>query len=123
MVKSHPKPELKLFKENKELKVGDRFSIEKDENNLHGYSIHFKKIESSDIGNYKLVANNKCGSSNVQASLAVSGAPVINRKTNSEITAAEKKPVKFEFDVTGLPQPEIEWFVLLFLNVYKEIFY
>jgi hypothetical protein len=114
MLKSHPKPEFKLFKENKEIKAGDRFSIEKYENNLYSYSIHFKKIESSDIGNYKLVASNKCGSSNAQASLAVSGAPVINRKTNSEITAAEKKSIKFEFDVTGLPQPEIEWFVLFY---------
>jgi hypothetical protein len=40
----------------------------------------------------------------------VSGAPVITKKPNPEIFTPEKKAVKVEFEVNGLPQPEIQWF-------------
>ena len=107
-LKARPPSEFKLFKDNKEIKLSDRINITNAGENK--FAIMFKKIEASDLGVYKVTATNKCGNASSQATLSVLGAPVIVRKPNPEVSVAEKKAIKVEFEVTGLPLPEIEWF-------------
>ena len=107
-LRSHPKAEIKIFKDNKEIKQNDKFSISKSDNYL--FEIIFKKLEASDQGLYKLVASNKGGSDECQAQLTVSGVPKFVKKPNSELSVAEKKQFKTEFECTGLPIPEVQWF-------------
>ncbi len=101
---------MKLFKDNKEVKLGDRITIEKDETVPNRYYIVIKKIDGNDIGVYKVVASNKCGTASSQNNMNVSGAPTIVRKSSVEIVVAEKKPAKAEFEVNGVPAPEVQWF-------------
>lgn len=107
-LKSRPNAELKISKDNKEFKLNDRINIVN--NGENNYSIVFKKVEAADIGTYKLVATNKCGTNSTQSTLSVSGGPTIIRKPNAEVVVAEKKAIKLEFEVGGIPLPDVEWY-------------
>ncbi len=102
--------EFKILKDNKEFKLNDRVLIEKTSLSETSYSLLFRNIEPSDIGQYSLTASNKCGKDTTQAKISVSGPAVIIRKPNNELTVAEKKSIKAEFEVNGIPMPEVEWF-------------
>ena len=79
------------------------------------YNLIFKKLLASDIGTYKIVATNKCGTANIQSNLNVLGAPVITKKPKDEILTPEKKSIKIEFEVNGLPIPDVQWYNILIL--------
>ena len=53
---------------------------------------------------------NKVGSTVTQSTLSVTGAPTIIRRPNSEVFVAEKKTIKIEYEVFGIPVPEVKWF-------------
>ena len=106
-VKARPEAEIKLFKDNKEIKLGDRVVVNKTTE--FGQVIIFKQVVSSDIGKYKLVAVNKCGSASSEASLTVAGAPYFTKKPDSQVSFPEKKVAKVEFEVSGIPMPEVLW--------------
>lgn len=108
-LRSYPKAELKIFKDNKEIKPSDKLSIQKTDKD-HLFEVIFKKVEAADQGLYKIVASNKGGSDESQAQFTVSGVPKFTKKPNSELSVAEKKQIKTEFECTGLPLPEIQWF-------------
>lgn len=107
-LRSHPKADIKIYKDNKEIKQNDKLTISKSDN--YSFEIVFKKIEATDQGLYKLVANNKGGSDDCQAQLTVSGVPKFTKKPNADLSVAEKKQFKTEFECTGLPIPEVQWF-------------
>lgn len=108
-MRSLPLAETKIYKDNKEIKQNDHISIEKSPDSENKYLIKIKNVESTDAGVYKLVASNKHGSSNCQSDLSVSGAPFFIRKPNSVLSVPEKKLIKAEFEVGGIPAPEISW--------------
>lgn len=108
-MRSLPQSDFKLFKDNKEIKFNDRIKIEKDADSEIKFSLKFFNIESSDVGVYKIVATNKHGSAFSQSELAVTGAPYFIRKPNPVLSVPEKKPIKAEFEVGGIPVPEIYW--------------
>ncbi len=108
-IKARPSADFKLSKDNKEVKIGDRITIEKSDSSEYGYSIHFKKIEPCDIGKYKLIASNKFGIVNCEAVLSVAGSPAFIRRPEPEVALPEKKPAKIEFEVAGMPIPEVFW--------------
>lgn len=61
------------------------------------------------MGVYKLTASNKCGNSSSQATLTVIGAPYFIRKPNPVLSVAEKKSIKIEAEINGIPLPEVKW--------------
>lgn len=110
-LKSKPVSTFKLFKDNREIKLADRFLIEKTDKSEFSYALNVKLVEAADAGSYKIVATNKCGSTNsTEAALSVTGSACIIRKPNAHVFIAEKKPIKIEFEVAGVPLPEVEWF-------------
>jgi hypothetical protein len=112
---ARPTADFKLYKDNKEIKLNDSINITRTEVSEFSYIIKFKKSDANDIGTYKLDAKNKCGTASCSSTLNVSGGPVIVRKPNSELQVAEKKSLKAEFEVNGLPLPEVEWLVIRFI--------
>lgn len=59
---------------------------------------------------YKIIATNKCGSATSnEATLNVTGAACIIRKPNAEVYVSEKKSIKIDFEVAGIPLPEVKW--------------
>lgn len=114
---------MKLFKDNKEIKFTDRVAIKKADNSETKFAISFTNIEASDNGVYKLVASNKHGSVTSQADLVVTGSPFFVRKPNSTLSVPEKKPLKAEFEIGGIPVPEVSWYssFLFFIHSSQEI--
>lgn len=110
-LRSKPLSVFKIFKDNKELKTSDKITVEKLDSSETSYSLTFKNVEASDVGTYKLVATNKCGTATSdEASLSVTGAACIVKKPNPQVYVAEKKGVKIDFEVAGIPLPEVQWF-------------
>jgi len=110
-LRSLPQADFKLFKDNKEIKLNEHINIEKASDTETKFSLKLKNIESTDIGSYKIVATNKHGSAFTQADLTVTGAPFFLRKPNPILSVPEKKPIKAEFEVGGIPIPEITWYI------------
>lgn len=108
-LKSKPQADIKIFKDNKEIKLNDRINIKKIVESDNNYVLEFKNVEPSDAGIYKLLASNKIGSANSQSELTVTGAPFFVRKPNSVLSVPEKKSLKAEYEVNGIPVPEISW--------------
>jgi hypothetical protein len=122
-LKSNPPAQLKLYKDNKDVMLNDRINLTKIESSEFDYDLVIKNIEANDIGLYKVIATNKIGNSNTIATLSVSGAPVFIRKPNQEVSAIEKKTVKVEYEITGIPQPDIQWLIFENLKVFKITFF
>ena len=108
---ARPEAKLKFIKDNRELLIKDRFKVTstKLSENETEVILAISGLQASDAGLYKIEAANKCGTSSTESTLIVRGEPVFTR-TPQEITIAEKKNVKFDCEVIGLPQPTLEWY-------------
>lgn len=110
-VKSKPISTFKILKDNKDLRATDRITVEKLEGSEYGYTLNVKNVDASDSGTYKIIATNKCGSATSnEGTLVVTGSACIVKKPNAHVFVVEKKSVKVEFEVAGVPMPTIEWF-------------
>lgn len=111
-LKAKPAATFKIFKDTKEVKPSDRVLVEKVETSETSFALTIKNVIADDAGSYKIVANNKGGSSSSSdAELVVSGAACIVKKPNAHVFLAEKKSTKIEFEVAGIPLPEGEWYI------------
>ena len=109
-VKSKPASTFKIFKDNKEIKSSDKINVEKTATSDMSYSLNIKNLDSNDAGLYKVVATNKSGStSSNEIELTVTGAACITKKPNAHVFVPEKKQAKIEFEVAGIPAPEVTW--------------
>ena len=108
-VRAKPLADFKVSRDNTNVKLDDRISIKKSETSETQYTIFFRTVSSSDMGKYKIFASNKCGSASCESELNVSGAPLIVRKPENEVSYPEKKNARIEFEVAGLPLPEGTW--------------
>jgi len=109
-VQAKPLAEFKLTKDNTFVRLDDRITVKQNESDESRYTLVFRTVSSSDMGKYKLTAWNKCGSASSEAELNVSGAPLIVRKPEQEVSYPEKKIARIEFEVAGMPTPECTWF-------------
>ena len=85
--------------------------VDKTSSSDISYALKFKNVEALDAGVYKVVATNKCGSATSnESALIVTGGACIIRKPNAQVFVAEKKIVKVDFEVAGIPLPEVQWY-------------
>ena len=85
-------------------------TVEKTNSSDISYGIKFKSVEASDAGLYKIIASNKCGSATSnECSLEVTGGACIIRKPSDQVFVVEKKTVKIDFEVAGIPLPDVQW--------------
>lgn len=83
--------------------------IQKSELSEISYALNFKNIEASDAGFYRIVATNKAGSASSEFTFSVTGAACFIRKPSNLVYLAEKKSTKIEFEIAGIPLPELQW--------------
>lgn len=108
-VRAKPLADFKITKDQREVKLNERVTLTKSETEEFHYTLEFKTIESNDMGKYKIVASNKCGSATSEADLGVSGAPYFVKRPDAEVSYLEKKNARIEFEVAGIPVPEVTW--------------
>ena len=85
-------------------------TVEKTNSSEFSYGIKFKNVEASDAGLYKIVASNKCGSATSnECALVITGGACIIRKPNDQVFVVEKKTIKIDFEVAGIPLPDVQW--------------
>ena len=108
-VRGKPVPDFRLSRDSRDIKLGERISIVKSETSECRYHMHFQSVESNDMGKYRLVASNKVGSATSEASLTVSGAPICTKRPDAEVSYPEKKNARIEFEIAGIPVPEVAW--------------
>ena len=108
-VSGRPKPTVKWFKDDNELANDDHFQMD-TEGRIHSLSITGSKL--ADGGKYSCVASNSGGRDTCSATLEVEEemhAPeFVVQPEGAQIV--EGGQARFEAVVSGLPEPEIEWF-------------
>ncbi len=119
-IDSHPEPKLKFFKNEKELNLSkeSRIRINKElnlesERKIYRFKLNFVNILADDFGSYKIEAQNKAGVTASQANLTVIGSPCFTKKP-LDTNILVGKPLKIEFEIAGIPNPDIEWFDFIF---------
>ena len=113
-IDSHPEPKLKFFKNEKELNLSkeSRIRINKElnlesERKIYRFKLNFVNILADDFGSYKIEAQNKAGVTASQANLTVIGSPCFTKKP-LDTNILVGKPLKIEFEIAGIPNPDIE---------------
>lgn len=113
-VSGEPLPKIKYSKDGRDLAnvydFKDRLKFESKEVNKHLIvKAIIENIQAGDAGLYKVEAFNKCGQSSCESQISVSGAPSFVRQP-IDTFVVEKKPLKIECEVRGVPLPIVEWF-------------
>ena len=108
---ARPAPKFKFIKDNRELLIKDRFKSESMSisENVTEIKLIIEGVQASDAGVYKIEASNKCANATTHTEVVVKGEPVFVRKP-ADMSVPEKRHVKFDCEVIGLPQPTLEWF-------------
>jgi len=112
---ANPEVKLKVFRNDKELNLQRESRIVltsvsemKEGRRVTDYKLAFDKTTGEDLGLYRIEAANKAGSAVTQADLIVKGGPCFIRKP-SDGSFLIGKPVKVEFEISGIPDPDIVW--------------
>lgn len=72
------------------------------------YRLIIDDVQANDAGKYKIEATNKCGTESTLTDFVVKGEPAFSRKPG-DINIFEKKQVRIECEVVGIPIPNVEW--------------
>ena len=115
-VDANPEPKsLKILRNDKEINLSRENRIRltssseiKNERRVTSYKLAFEKTLAEDLGFYKIEAANKAGQALTQAQLTVKGGPCFIRKP-VDTSFVVNKPVKVEFEISGIPDPEVVW--------------
>ena len=108
-VSGRPKPTLKWLKDDRDVAQDDHIQID-TEGRIHTLSISRSRL--GDGGKYSCVASNSGGRDSCSANLAVEKemhAPEFVVQPQG-VQIVEGGQARFEAVVSGLPEPEIEWF-------------
>ena len=110
-VVARPEPKFKVLKENRELLIRDRVKIQttRVSDVETEVVVTVVDVRAEDAAAYKIEAANKCGSAVSEARFVVKGEPVFVRVPAAQ-TLPERKNVKFDCEVIGLPLPAVEWY-------------
>ncbi|GLH07319.1 LOW QUALITY PROTEIN: Titin [Gryllus bimaculatus] len=110
-ISGKPVPQIKWFKGDTPIKPSKYFQMQKDGDI---YTLHISEAFPEDEGMYKCVASNTAGSVTTSAELKVL-APSTQEITPSlapmrDVIVPEGNPAQFRTQVSGKPQPNIQWF-------------
>nr|CAD7588173.1 unnamed protein product [Timema genevievae] len=106
-----PKVQIKWFKDGKELKSGDRLTIETDSEVLVSSCLSIKHFEESDEGKYSVTASNLVGQAEISAKLILAQIPPSFPRPfdrAAEIDEGETLELKTKLD--GSPIPKVKWY-------------
>ncbi|KAK7869432.1 hypothetical protein R5R35_008161 [Gryllus longicercus] len=102
-----PRPDIKWFKDGKEVQTGGRIRLlYEDEETI---SLIIKGVTVADAGKYKITAKNELGEDSMEVELFVKAPPKI--KTEVEDKACMiNETYKLTIEVEGMPVPDVKWY-------------
>jgi hypothetical protein len=103
-----PKPIIKWFKNNEEVRSGDKF---KSENKLDNYSLIIKDCTNNEKGVYKVLAENCVGSVINEIILDLNNLPNFTKcLSNSEVILEDNLSLEFTCIYRSKPTAEVFWY-------------
>ncbi|XP_072046919.1 titin-like [Amphiura filiformis] len=101
-----PEPDIIWYRDNVELQLGPRHSLDYDEDGV--CTLLIREIQIEDTGDYTCQATNDAGVTRTCAPLTVQApAQIVEGPTHLAVKRGETVAPKFEF--IGIPRPEIYW--------------
>ncbi|XP_066993450.2 obscurin isoform X6 [Anabrus simplex] len=106
-----PKPQVKWFKDGKELQSGSRLTIETDSEVLVSSSLSIQHFEESDVGRYAAKASNLVGDAETSANLIMTQLPPsFGRPLDRAAEVDENDLLDLKCKLNGSPIPKVQWF-------------
>ncbi|XP_063238451.1 obscurin isoform X6 [Bacillus rossius redtenbacheri] len=106
-----PKPQIKWFKDGKELTSGGRLTIETDSEVLVSSSLSIAHFEESDEGKYSVTASNLVGQAQTEARLTLAQIPPsFGRPLDRAVDVDEGDTLDLKTKLDGSPIPKAKWY-------------
>ncbi|XP_029048165.2 obscurin-like isoform X4 [Osmia bicornis bicornis] len=109
-VSGTPDPEIKWFKDGKEVSADARIKITRDSKRRESYDLTVTLVKGSDGGVYEVRAENELGYVTSKSKVIVMTPPHIIKSTLSDNSIYETQSVVFEIHATSLPRADGKWF-------------
>lgn len=109
VISGNPIPEIKWFKDGKELSTTDgNVMIEKESDTV--YILTIDKVTKESTGNYECVIKNRVGESKSTGALNFLSPPVFEKDLDTESTGVEGEEGILEVIVSAHPRPSVCWY-------------
>ncbi|XP_063991065.1 obscurin isoform X7 [Diachasmimorpha longicaudata] len=105
-----PDPDIKWFKDGKEVSADARIKITRDSQRKESYDLTLNLLKGSDGGTYEVRAENEMGSVTCKSKIIVLTAPSIISHDLEDRMIYETQSTVFTIKATGLPRPDAKWF-------------
>lgn len=107
-VESEPKPEVKWFKDEEEIKSSEHFVIKEDGDD---YVLKITGAVTTDSARYKFKAVNIHGSAEDEVRLDVKKAPKVTKPLQDMTVTEHDKNVTFDLKLEAFPKPTVKWYL------------
>ena len=107
VVTGDPKPFVTWYRDECKLASNEKYEISTFDDT---HNLKILLTDLSDVGTYKVEAENSGGISTSTASLQVTLAPTFSMELPKHVTAIENKPYSFEVQAQGIPPPSISFY-------------
>nr|XP_033194935.1 obscurin isoform X7 [Bombus vancouverensis nearcticus] len=109
-VSGTPDPEVKWYKDGKEVSTDARIKITRDSKRQENYDLTVTLVKGSDAGIYEVRAENELGYVTSKSKVMILTPPHIIEATLSDKTIYETQTVVFSIRATSLPRADGKWF-------------
>ncbi|XP_060826020.1 obscurin isoform X7 [Bombus pascuorum] len=109
-VSGTPDPEVKWYKDGKEVSADARIKITRDSKRQENYDLTVTLVKGSDAGIYEVRAENELGYVTSKSKVMILTPPHIIEATLSDKTIYETQTVVFSIRATSLPRADGKWF-------------
>ncbi|XP_057331169.1 obscurin-like isoform X7 [Microplitis mediator] len=105
-----PTPDVKWFKDGKEVSADARIIITRDSKRQENYDLTVNLLKGSDGGVYEVRATNEMGYVSSKSKVIILTAPSIVSSDFEDCTVFATQNKTFTVHGTGLPRPDAKWF-------------
>ncbi|VDK64021.1 unnamed protein product, partial [Cylicostephanus goldi] len=106
-----PQPQVSWYKDDRPVEIDAVRTIVKDEGSGH-YTLTIKDSKVTDVGRYSCKAVNAAGEARTEATVHIAKETAAPQFTEflRPMEVKETETVKLSVTVTGIPQPQVQWF-------------
>lgn len=102
-----PKPTVKWYQNDHELKSTTKQKIESKPDDVHTLTVN--RVDLTDGGSFKVVATNPQGTVTSTCNVTVLMKPKIDSK-QQDVQVVIGEPAQFNAKISGIPKPTVQWF-------------